>query len=157
MHHRTKEAEVLACIALDRGAYAKCWKTDTTEQKNKRCCSIGGHNTWQGCVRQVLENTKPQNKRSWSIGGHNTGQGGVRCCHLVFYIPNARLKWTAGRVKYKTRDDNMLSCGVVHVCVCVCVCVCIQFLLYVLIHFLMTFFIYSLIGLDENTNETLKV
>ena len=27
MHHRTKEAEVLAGIALDRGACAKCWKT----------------------------------------------------------------------------------------------------------------------------------
>ena len=27
MHHRTREAEVLAGIALHRGVYAKCWTT----------------------------------------------------------------------------------------------------------------------------------
>ena len=62
MHHRTREAEVLAGIALDRGLYAKCWKT--TRHRAKSAEVLAGIALYRGVYAKYVENTTPQNKRS---------------------------------------------------------------------------------------------
>ena len=62
MHHRTREAKVLADIALDRGAYAKCWKTQ--HHRTKEAEVFAGIALDRGAYAKCLGNTTPQNKRS---------------------------------------------------------------------------------------------